>query len=178
MFPDRPLHLLLKCRELPIDMESSSSEKKHEDDDDEKPERVVHVPRQKFIPVTKAQLLDAILMTLFDSQDEALQFLNVSRCLDAIIHAEHKVVLEDMRADYSIISGFAGKKETVDDGRHGQHVADKMKSDPTTSGEEGKIEVEEQFLLVSATMLKNLVGSSGINRRKCSGDPSRLVMMP
>lgn len=79
MFPDRPLHLLLKCHELPIEMESSSSEKKHEDDDDEKPERVVHVPRQKFIPVTKAQLLDAIMMTAFDSQDEALQFLNVSR---------------------------------------------------------------------------------------------------
>lgn len=100
------------------------------------------------------------------------------RCLDAIIHAEHKVALEDMRADYSIISGFAGKEEAVDDGRRGEHVADEMKSDTTTSGEEGNIEVEEQFPLVSATLLKNLVGSSGNNRRKCSGDPSRLVMKP
>ncbi|XP_048132664.1 uncharacterized protein LOC115753521 [Rhodamnia argentea] len=174
--PDRPLHLLLKCHELPIEMESSSSSEKHDEvDDDEKPERVVHAPRQKFIPVTKAQLLDAILMTAFDNQDEALQFLNVSRCLDAIIHAEHKVVLEDMRADYSIISGFTEKEETVD-GRHGEHVADKMKSDATSNGAEGKIEVEEQFPLVSATMLKKLVGSSGNNRRKCSGDPSRVAV--
>ena len=59
------------------------------------------------------------------------------RCLDAIIHAEHKVVLEDMRADYSIISAFAGNEESVDGGRHGELVADKMKSDATTDGEEG-----------------------------------------
>ncbi|XP_056160395.1 uncharacterized protein LOC115686996 isoform X2 [Syzygium oleosum] len=98
------------------------------------------------------------------------------RCLDAIIHAEHKVVLEDMRADYSIISAFAGKEESVDGGRHGELVADKMKSDTTTDGEEGKIEVEEQFPLLSATMLKNLVGSSVNNGRKCSGDPSRVAV--
>ncbi|XP_030468310.2 uncharacterized protein LOC115686996 isoform X1 [Syzygium oleosum] len=180
MSTQRPLHLLLKCHELPIEMEPSSSEKHEEgdgdDDYEEKPERVVQVPRQKYIPITKAQLLDAILMTAFDNQDDALQFLNVSRCLDAIIHAEHKVVLEDMRADYSIISAFAGKEESVDGGRHGELVADKMKSDTTTDGEEGKIEVEEQFPLLSATMLKNLVGSSVNNGRKCSGDPSRVAV--
>ncbi|KAK3428485.1 hypothetical protein EUGRSUZ_E00011 [Eucalyptus grandis] len=181
MFPDhRPLHLLLKCHELPVEMEPSSSEKHeadYDDDDDDddvaKPERVVRVPRQKYIPVTKAQLLDAILTTSFDDPDEALQFLNVSRCLDAIIHAEHKVVLEDMRADYSIISGFAGKEETVDDGRQSQLVADEMKSGATMSGEEGKIEVEEQFPLMSSTILKKLVGSSVNSGRKCGGDPSR-----
>ncbi|KAK3428484.1 hypothetical protein EUGRSUZ_E00011 [Eucalyptus grandis] len=184
MFPDhRPLHLLLKCHELPVEMEPSSSEKHeadYDDDDDDddvaKPERVVRVPRQKYIPVTKAQLLDAILTTSFDDPDEALQFLNVSRCLDAIIHAEHKVVLEDMRADYSIISGFAGKEETVDDGRQSQLVADEMKSGATMSGEEGKIEVEEQFPLMSSTILKKLVGSSVNSGRKCGGDPSRVAV--
>ncbi|KAF8024538.1 hypothetical protein BT93_F1650 [Corymbia citriodora subsp. variegata] len=178
MFPDRPLHLLLKCHELPVEMEPSSSEKHDDDDDDdeERPERVVQVPRQKYIPVTKAQLLDAILMTAFDNQDEALQFLDVSRSLDAIIHAEHKVVLEDMRADYSIISAFARKEETVDDGRQSDLVADKMKSDTTMSGEKGKIEVEGQFPLMSSTILKKLVGSSVNNGRKCSGDPFRVAV--
>lgn len=96
-----------------------------------------------------------------------------SRCLDAIIHAEHKVVLEGTRADYSVISAFAGKEETG-----GEIVADKMKSDTTVNGVEDKIEVEEQSPLMSATMLKTLVGSSVNNGKKCSSDPSRLVMRP
>eukprot|EP00268_Persea_americana_P011247 TRINITY_DN1472_c1_g1_i5.p1 TRINITY_DN1472_c1_g1~~TRINITY_DN1472_c1_g1_i5.p1 ORF type:complete len:781 (+),score=111.15 TRINITY_DN1472_c1_g1_i5:149-2344(+) len=61
----------------------------------------IHVPRQRYIPVSKADLLKGIL-SMFESQESVDEFLRVSMCLDSIIHAEHKVILEEMRIDYSL----------------------------------------------------------------------------
>ncbi|KAI4369817.1 hypothetical protein MLD38_018220 [Melastoma candidum] len=68
------------------------------------PKRVVRVPRHEYIPVSKADLLDAILTNMFADRDDAVHFSHVSSCLDAILHAEHKSILERMRADYGVVS--------------------------------------------------------------------------
>ncbi|XP_068650503.1 uncharacterized protein [Aristolochia californica] len=60
----------------------------------------INVPRQRYISVSKKELLDGIL-SLFDSQEEVEEFLQFSSCLDSILHAEHKSILEEMRVDYS-----------------------------------------------------------------------------
>ncbi|KAL3341550.1 hypothetical protein AABB24_025880 [Solanum stoloniferum] len=60
----------------------------------------IKVPRQRYIAASKSQLLDAITTTMFNSPDEASQFRHVSLCLDLILHAEHKVILEEMRVEY------------------------------------------------------------------------------
>ncbi|XP_055802688.1 uncharacterized protein LOC129871739 isoform X2 [Solanum dulcamara] len=60
----------------------------------------IKVPRQRYIAASKSQLLDAIGTTMFNSPDEAHQFRHVSLCLDLILHAEHKIILEEMRVEY------------------------------------------------------------------------------
>ncbi|KAK4482583.1 hypothetical protein RD792_009746 [Penstemon davidsonii] len=62
----------------------------------------IQVPRKRYISVSKSRLLDAIVSTMFPSQEEeeARQFLSLSQCLDSILHAEHKSILEEMRADF------------------------------------------------------------------------------
>lgn len=74
----------------------------------------IQVSRQKYIPVSKSQLHDSLLSFLRhptdnedgggsgSADDDAIvsQFLLLSSCLDSILHAEHKSVLEKMRADY------------------------------------------------------------------------------
>ncbi|CAM8898360.1 unnamed protein product [Rhodiola kirilowii] len=70
----------------------------------------IEVPRQKYIPISKSQLLDAIVLILLegdgtgkdDGGGGADDFLRLSSCLDSILHAEHKRILEDMRADYAL----------------------------------------------------------------------------
>ncbi|XP_076931712.1 uncharacterized protein LOC143596954 [Bidens hawaiensis] len=61
----------------------------------------VHVPRQKYISISKSELLDSILL-MFDSPEQKHDFLSMSSCLDSILHAEHKRTLEEMRADYDL----------------------------------------------------------------------------
>ncbi|GKB22633.1 MAP protein, partial [Tanacetum coccineum] len=61
----------------------------------------VHVPRQKFIAISKSELLDAIVL-MFDSPKQKHDFLLMSSCLDSILHAEHKTILEEMREDYDV----------------------------------------------------------------------------
>ncbi|KAF3430935.1 hypothetical protein FNV43_RR25665 [Rhamnella rubrinervis] len=71
----------------------------------------IQVPRQKYIPVSKAELLHGIVLNLFRCQDEdededdddIQQFSLLSSCLDSILHAEHKSILEEMRADYFVV---------------------------------------------------------------------------
>ncbi|XP_058105167.1 uncharacterized protein LOC131248746 isoform X2 [Magnolia sinica] len=70
-------------------------------DKEEKRISGIHVPRQRYISVSKAELLDGIL-SMFESQESIDDFLQVSLCLDSIIHAEHKSILEEMRIDYSL----------------------------------------------------------------------------
>ncbi|RYR50840.1 hypothetical protein Ahy_A07g037443 isoform C [Arachis hypogaea] len=68
----------------------------------------IQVPRQKHIPISKSQLLDAILSVLFnqdqDDLDDAHHFRLLTSCLDSILHAEHKNILEEMRFDYYLTS--------------------------------------------------------------------------
>ncbi|GLT51345.1 hypothetical protein SLA2020_247620 [Shorea laevis] len=75
------------------------------DDEEEEEEEAglsrIQVPRQRYIQVSKAQLLDAVVLKLFDSEDDDVHhFLRLSSCLDSILHAEHKSILEQMRSDY------------------------------------------------------------------------------
>ncbi|KAF3555981.1 hypothetical protein F2Q69_00010305 [Brassica cretica] len=70
---------------------------------EEEEERIssVHVPREKYINVSKSDLVNAAVTTLLDSQDgDADIFLLLATCLDSILHAEHKKVLEQMRTDF------------------------------------------------------------------------------
>ncbi|XP_021998777.1 uncharacterized protein LOC110895734 isoform X3 [Helianthus annuus] len=68
----------------------------------------VHVPRHKYIAISKSELLDAIVST-FDSPKEKQEFLLMSSCLDSILHAEHKSILEEMRADYDLTHAAANQ---------------------------------------------------------------------
>ncbi|KAM0934703.1 hypothetical protein DsansV1_C31g0219051 [Dioscorea sansibarensis] len=68
--------------------------------DEEKGISGIHVPRQRYISVPKFELLDSIL-SMFDSKEDADEFARLSSCLDSILHAEHKAILEEMRAYYS-----------------------------------------------------------------------------
>ncbi|KAG6478376.1 hypothetical protein ZIOFF_061818 [Zingiber officinale] len=60
----------------------------------------IHLPRQKYISVNKVDLLDAIL-SMFRTKKEIEEFKRLAMCLDSILHAEHKAMLEEMRACYS-----------------------------------------------------------------------------
>ncbi|KAI4974174.1 hypothetical protein ZWY2020_047454 [Hordeum vulgare] len=73
-----------------------------EEDDQEGKKGGINVPRQRYIAVPKAALLDAAL-SLFPSQPAAAEdFRRFARCLDAVLHAEHKETLEQMRAYYML----------------------------------------------------------------------------
>ncbi|XP_051114769.1 uncharacterized protein LOC127240252 isoform X2 [Andrographis paniculata] len=75
----------------------------------------IKVPRQRHISVSKSELLDAIVSGLFPSQEEARQFLSLSQCLDLILHAEHKTILEEMRADFDVALSGRSSTFSLDD---------------------------------------------------------------
>ncbi|KAL6861689.1 hypothetical protein ACP4OV_017389 [Aristida adscensionis] len=88
--------------------------------DEEGPERErkgisgIHVPRQRYIGVPKAALLDAVL-SLFSSEAAAADFKRLARCLDAVLHAEHKQMLEEMRTYYMLTQQQSSSAELSDD---------------------------------------------------------------
>ncbi|XP_020247627.1 uncharacterized protein LOC109825237 isoform X1 [Asparagus officinalis] len=86
---------------LQNDKDSAFEKEKQEEihGDEEKAINGIHVPRQKYISVPKAELLNEIL-ELFDSKEDADEFARLSVCLDSILHAEHKGILEKMRMYY------------------------------------------------------------------------------
>uniref|UniRef100_A0A0E0L6S0 Uncharacterized protein n=1 Tax=Oryza punctata TaxID=4537 RepID=A0A0E0L6S0_ORYPU len=89
-----------------FDPPSSWQQPTGEDDDDLKGRKAIpgiHVPRQRYIGVSKPDLLDALL-SLFPSQPPtaAADFKRFARCLDALLHAEHKEMLEEMRTYYML----------------------------------------------------------------------------
>lgn len=84
----------------------------------------ISVPRQRYIAVPKAALLDAVLSLFPSSQPQtaaAAEFKRFSRCLDAVLHAEHKEVLEEMRAYYMLT-------------QPNQEEQDEQKSPPVSGG--------------------------------------------
>ncbi|XP_060669499.1 uncharacterized protein LOC107428209 [Ziziphus jujuba] len=78
-------------------------EEEEEEEEEGKGISRIRVPRQKYITISKAELLDGIVSNMFDSDaDDTKHFLLLSSCLDSILHAERKRILEEMRADYFV----------------------------------------------------------------------------
>ncbi|KAL8115458.1 hypothetical protein AgCh_022087 [Apium graveolens] len=70
----------------------------------------VEVPRHKYISTSKSHLLDALVM---DKDDHFKHhFLLLSSCLDSILHAEHKSILEEMRVDYDLLQSTRHRETT------------------------------------------------------------------
>ncbi|XP_024024060.1 uncharacterized protein LOC21387328 [Morus notabilis] len=86
--------------------EEEEGDDDNEEDEERKGISKIRVPRQKYISVSKADLLSGILSNIFrasavdDQDDDEEDFLLLSSCLDSILHAEHKSILEEMRSDY------------------------------------------------------------------------------
>ncbi|XP_012701068.1 uncharacterized protein LOC101764585 isoform X2 [Setaria italica] len=71
----------------------------------------IYVPRQRYIAIPKAALLDAVL-SQFPSDADAADFKRCTRCLDAILHAEHKGMLEEMRTSYTLTQRHQEEDQT------------------------------------------------------------------
>ncbi|OMO82350.1 hypothetical protein COLO4_23085 [Corchorus olitorius] len=152
---------------------NDKQEGEEEEDDEEKEEEKpgissIQVSRQKYIPISKAELLDAIVLRLFDSQDkDARHFRLLSSCLDSILHAEHKSILEQMRTDYyhSQSEERKRKKSAVSE------------SEVVANGEISKLtgdsmEPEAWFNY----SLRNFLNSSAKNGRRYTDDKSRVAV--
>ncbi|XP_030496908.2 uncharacterized protein LOC115712710 isoform X2 [Cannabis sativa] len=112
-----------------IDINDDNIEKKnikrqglHEsEEEEEKWISKIQVPRQKYIPTSKTELLSGIVSNMFhatgDVDDQLEDFLLLSSCLDSIIHAEHKSVLEEMRSDYFQQTGNEEEGSAASDGQ-------------------------------------------------------------
>uniref|UniRef100_A0A7N0T2F6 Uncharacterized protein n=1 Tax=Kalanchoe fedtschenkoi TaxID=63787 RepID=A0A7N0T2F6_KALFE len=123
----------------------------------------VEVPRQKYIPIPKSQLLDAIVLVLLEGEGAGKvddgggveEFLRLSSCLDSILHAEHKRILEEMRVDYALTHSGG----------------------PVGSGEgresDGEVRMGLDYGLEE--LRKLLLGSSGKKLKPDSGVDSRCV---
>ncbi|PPD72447.1 hypothetical protein GOBAR_DD30646 [Gossypium barbadense] len=131
----------------------------------------IQVPRQKYIPVSKAELLDAIVSSLFESRDEdARQFRLLSSCLDSILHAEHKSILEQMRTDYYYSYSVEGNRKT-------EHVSE---SEVVANGERSKFtdedNIEPDTWFNYGLDLRNFLNSSAKNVGRFSDDKSRVAV--
>ncbi|XP_019056116.1 PREDICTED: uncharacterized protein LOC104585793 isoform X2 [Nelumbo nucifera] len=73
----------------------------------------IRVPRRGYISVSKSKLLDAVL-SMFDSKQDVDDFVRLSSCLDSILHAEHKSILEEMRIDYCLIHSIESNESTCE----------------------------------------------------------------
>ncbi|KAL5719347.1 hypothetical protein ACHQM5_012139 [Ranunculus cassubicifolius] len=80
-------------------MEEEESSSEEESEESEEDITGIQVPREKHISISKSKLLSAIL-SQFNNQQQ--QFTLLANCLDSILHAEHKLILEEMRSDYSV----------------------------------------------------------------------------
>jgi len=77
-------------------------DKKDDFDDDESANITrIPVPRQTFIAVPKVELVSS-LVALFPSSNDASMLLEIFACLESVIHAEHKSLLEELRMDYRL----------------------------------------------------------------------------
>nr|PNR55464.1 hypothetical protein PHYPA_006361 [Physcomitrium patens] len=73
----------------------------------------IPVPRQTYIAVSKVELVSS-LVTLFPSSKDVSMLLEIFACLESVIHAEHKSVLEELRMDYRLAhSDVADKKPST-----------------------------------------------------------------
>ncbi|KAK1439437.1 hypothetical protein QVD17_05255 [Tagetes erecta] len=111
----------------------------------------VRVPRQKYISISKSELLDAIVL-MFDSPKQKDDFLLMSSCLDSILHAEHKSILEEMRVDYDVTHS-ANHKETF-------HESDASEGSLINNVNDSAIDLSEFF----GYSTKNMENASNVSR--------------
>ncbi|PPS11973.1 hypothetical protein GOBAR_AA08682 [Gossypium barbadense] len=130
----------------------------------------IQVPRQKYIPVSKAELLDAIVSSLFESRDEDARQFRLLSCLDSILHAQHKSILEQMRTDYYYPYSVEGNRKT-------EHVSE---SEVVANGERSKFtdedNIEPDTWFNYGLDLRNFLNSSAKNVRRFSDDKTRVAV--
>ncbi|KAM7476191.1 hypothetical protein LguiB_023434 [Lonicera macranthoides] len=141
----------------------------------------VEVPRQKYIFISKSELLNAILL-LFDSQPEIDQLLMLSSCLDSILHAEHKIILEEMRIDYDLThsnangDGNAANVPSPDNDASSSSSISEMEEFVS----DNEIEPNKPLLSATATSVlddfRYLLGSSPKNVKSDTFDESRVAV--
>ncbi|GMP32773.1 hypothetical protein CsSME_00006382 [Camellia sinensis var. sinensis] len=147
----------------------------------------IQVPRQRYIPISKSQLLDSILL-MFDSQQEIDHFLLLSSCLDSILHAEHKCILEEMRLDYNYTHSTEEKgtsrngsdcseKEVIANGNESNSaIENTIGIGNTEEYSEDKIEPEMPISSYFSLDLRHLLNSSPKNvKRNSLTEMSRLA---
>jgi hypothetical protein len=76
---------------------------KNDVEDDESATSItrIPVPRQKYIAVSKVELVSTLLSSC-PSSKEASALLEIFSCLESVLHAEHKSLLEELRMDYRL----------------------------------------------------------------------------
>ncbi|KAL9430464.1 hypothetical protein AB3S75_025787 [Citrus x aurantiifolia] len=207
---DEPFKSEYKSKPNKKDVIESNTKKLKKDvmpsnQDEDEDERIsisrIQVPRQKYIPISKAELLDAIVSKMLHSQDDKDQFLLISSCLDSILHAEHKSILEEMRTDYFYTDSLndeglsSSETELVMDDNESkldQVVANVENSDSPDSASDtingnggmnrfGEVEGQESELdkllpFSYGLDLWNLLGSSVKNVKSYSDRESRLAV--
>ncbi|KAG6475560.1 hypothetical protein ZIOFF_064788 [Zingiber officinale] len=127
----------------------------------------IHVPRQKYISVNKVDLLNAIL-SMFRTKKEIEEFKRLAMCLDSILHAEHKAMLEEMRACYSGASSqdkhaYEGSCSSI----KAEDVSRKKNAPSEFSGHKGangsrNDEVDKWLYLSDSLDLRKLFGQSAV----------------
>ncbi|KAL5795879.1 hypothetical protein ACOSQ2_000699 [Xanthoceras sorbifolium] len=143
----------------------------------------IQVPRQKYIAVSKTELLDAVVSTMFHSQDDKDQFLLISSRLDSLLHAEHKSILEEMRTDYFFSdstddeASASSDSEVVDKLGNSDAVSDTINGiGENDEGEETEADMLSPINSGLGLDLWNLLGSSAKNVNNCSDRESRLAV--
>ncbi|XP_062233854.1 uncharacterized protein LOC133931039 [Phragmites australis] len=152
---------------------TDDAEERHEDNQDEDEQLKggrerdqkgisgIHVPRQRYIAVPKAALLDAVL-SLFPSDaaaaaSAAADFKRFARCLDAVLHAEHKQMLEDMRT-YYMLTQKHHQEEKEETGSSSPSGDDQAMVNGKTSGFFGITQEDGTLFLTRSLGLRTLLG--------------------
>ncbi|KAL6006671.1 hypothetical protein ACLOJK_032164 [Asimina triloba] len=141
-----------------------------------------HVPRQKHISVSKVELLDGIL-AMFNTQESVDDFLRVSLCLDSIIHAEHKGILEEMRNDYALTQPSESKEKGASVTSEENFVDSLQPEGADKSSESGSVLNEQENEKIDKPLpfhysfdLSFLLRLSATDSRKNSTSESRIAV--
>ncbi|PON87710.1 hypothetical protein TorRG33x02_165540 [Trema orientale] len=147
--------------------EAHEGEEEEEEEEEGKGISKIKVPRQKYIPISKTELLSGILSNVFhatdDDDDQVQDFLLLSSCLDSIIHAEHKSILEEMRSDYfqqtvKEEGSDASSGQVFESGING--IGSSMEEEQEEGNGPEEMELENPILFNYVLDLRNLLLSS------------------
>ncbi|XP_020538554.1 uncharacterized protein LOC105642744 isoform X2 [Jatropha curcas] len=188
---EEPLESTLDMKEVVTLMQNDKNDPVPggQEEEEDKGISKIRVARQKYIPVSKAELLDAIVLKLFDSQDEANEFLLLSSHLDSILHAEHKSILEEMRADYFLNNALDNVEKSDEklarsdaksevNGDKSDSVSDSINGigNVEERDAEEKAEIDIKLNFNFGLNLMTILGSSAKTQKKCSNGESRLAV--